>query len=613
MEFLLLKLRNFLSHKDTDVDLSGTGVTLITGRNEDESLFVSNGSGKSALLEGLRWGLYGRTARGLSTSEVVREGTDACSVTVEFTDDEGYTWTARRKRDGRKTDLSLKRNGEKLSCGTVKETQDRLERAVGMDETAFSCLVAYTSDNQSWFAEQTDSTQKSILESLLGLDELIRMEEVAKDRISRVESALALYRYDLEKYDVEKAGLRDRLKDVNSSIAQTQKALKALSHNEKPKRRSAKKRDAGRIEKLRKQLRSLEKLKVERKRLMRELRRHSSALAEAAARADAKTAQLLSLPFDLKEGEPCPSCLRPITEEVMEAVKQELDRKRASMQEEIETEVEPATLSILRSMLDIKPSLDAINQRLEGEEDLKREIWQEETAERQEAMRLKTQEDAELQSAMTKRQLDLSLDDQRDIKREVQGRIEEVEQNVETTRSEVDRLERRLKYLEFWKKGFGRKGLRSYILDSVIGRFNQDVNHHISMITGGSMQVELNTTALLKSGDERERLNWTVKNRSGSSTWKGCSVGERRRINVAVLLSMAGLAYRRSVSQPNLLFQDEVFDPLDDVGCLQVAKVIEEVGKTRRVFVITHKDSMAEHFADVLQVVKRGGVSRIES
>lgn len=69
-----VKLVNFISHKDTDLPL-GPGVTVFVGRN---------GSGKSSIIDGITYALYGKHVRGDNAS-LVKHGASIASASVRFT------------------------------------------------------------------------------------------------------------------------------------------------------------------------------------------------------------------------------------------------------------------------------------------------------------------------------------------------------------------------------------------------------------------------------------------------------------------------------------------------------------------------------------------------
>ena len=66
-----LVLKNFISHKDTELDLKPLqGLIMIDGSNVDGK-FDSNGAGKSTVLEGILWNLTGETVRKMGVNGMV--------------------------------------------------------------------------------------------------------------------------------------------------------------------------------------------------------------------------------------------------------------------------------------------------------------------------------------------------------------------------------------------------------------------------------------------------------------------------------------------------------------------------------------------------------------
>ena len=70
INFRTITVENFLSYKEPTVLSFGGNSTLVTG---------DNGQGKSALFEGIIWGLFGKTSRNTKVNEVVNReaGIDA--------------------------------------------------------------------------------------------------------------------------------------------------------------------------------------------------------------------------------------------------------------------------------------------------------------------------------------------------------------------------------------------------------------------------------------------------------------------------------------------------------------------------------------------------------
>lgn len=60
--FDTIKLEGYGPFKKSEYQLSGRGVRVITGKNEDDASTDSNGAGKTALVMAALWALTGRTA-----------------------------------------------------------------------------------------------------------------------------------------------------------------------------------------------------------------------------------------------------------------------------------------------------------------------------------------------------------------------------------------------------------------------------------------------------------------------------------------------------------------------------------------------------------------------
>ena len=85
IKFKELKIENFMSIGDAQIDLTDRGFTLIEGvNNNTNDNAKSNGSGKSSIFESLVWCLTGNTIRG-NKSVVNYNGNDGALVKLSFT------------------------------------------------------------------------------------------------------------------------------------------------------------------------------------------------------------------------------------------------------------------------------------------------------------------------------------------------------------------------------------------------------------------------------------------------------------------------------------------------------------------------------------------------
>ena len=224
----------------------------------------------------------------------------------------------------------------------------------------------------------------------------------------------------------------------------------------------------------------------------------------------------------------------------------------------------------------------------------------------------------------------VSLEEKKKIKRsqikEYQGRenpwgkiletklkeLSDLEGKVVEHKEKRDSIFEELKYLEFWKKGFSRQGIRSFMLDKVIPFLNKQANKYLGILTDGGIQIEFNAVKRLASGEYRENFHVAVNNVRAAQTYEGNSGGEKRRIDLAVSLAINDLIAGRSGKRFNILLLDEIFENLDEVGVHYAVKTLEEIAKKKSsVFIITHSEILADVFQNEIVVRRKDGLSTI--
>lgn len=190
MQIQKLILQNFFSYQHATLNLADRGLVLIEGINHDQG--GSNGSGKSAILEGLLWCLFGRTDRyGASSGKVCRRGFGETCVYVQISADQGDLLVYRHRDHstyGNKVLVYL--NGKDLTRGTDSETQKVINDLLQMDLDTFKSSILYP-QKAAGFASFSDSGQKAILESLLGVQRFGNAQEAAKSRKKQIEGAFS--------------------------------------------------------------------------------------------------------------------------------------------------------------------------------------------------------------------------------------------------------------------------------------------------------------------------------------------------------------------------------------------------------------------------------------
>ncbi|MCE2403727.1 MAG: SMC family ATPase [Dehalococcoidia bacterium] len=181
---LKLTLKNFLCYGDAapTLDLEGLHVVCLCG---------PNGHGKSALLDAVTWGLWGK-ARGRTQDELVHFGRDEMLVDLEFSArDARYRVVRRRavaggRRRAGASDLQLQvwdGDGFRPITGNViRGTQAEIDRVTGMDYDTFVNSAFLLQGRADEFTNKTPADRKEVLAKILDLGYYDRLEERAKER-----------------------------------------------------------------------------------------------------------------------------------------------------------------------------------------------------------------------------------------------------------------------------------------------------------------------------------------------------------------------------------------------------------------------------------------------
>ena len=158
-------------------------------------------------------------------------------------------------------------------------------------------------------------------------------------------------------------------------------------------------------------------------------------------------------------------------------------------------------------------------------------------------------------------------------------------------------------------KVLGMKGVRAQVLASALGGLEAVANGWLSRLAGDGLSLVLKPYVENKKGTTSEALSLEVVGAGGGRGYRASSGGERRRIDLALLLALADVAAAAYRQEPGTLFFDEVFDCLDSEGTDRAVEVIDELAKDRCCVVISHSPDLASALRPVLHLqVKDGSV-----
>ena len=223
-----IEVKNYRSYTAATFDFEPVHMAMVNG---------PNGVGKSSLfMDALADCLYEQT-RKEDIGGWVRDGTKSGSITFTFgLGGQDYRVIRTRTKSGRGT-LALQRwdaEGQAWadeSDTTMKLTQARIERLLGMDCTTFCSIALIRQDAYGLFLEAGSDQRMAVLSALLGLDIYGRMEDLAKAGATEQRRKLAAIRERsaiLDETIQQKVGIENEDAELADQVADVEKFVKDL-------------------------------------------------------------------------------------------------------------------------------------------------------------------------------------------------------------------------------------------------------------------------------------------------------------------------------------------------------------------------------------------------
>ena len=195
-----ITLRNFLSIGAVTqaVNFDSKELTLILGENLDlGGDGARNGTGKTTLIQGLSYVLFGTPINQIRKDNLInRTNEKGMLVTLEFSVN-GVDYKIERGR--RPNVLKFYVDNKEEECvndaqGENKETQEHIERAIGMTPDMFKQTVALNTYSEPFLAMKSND-QRNIIEQLLGITLLSEKAELIKEKIKQTKDSITEEEY----------------------------------------------------------------------------------------------------------------------------------------------------------------------------------------------------------------------------------------------------------------------------------------------------------------------------------------------------------------------------------------------------------------------------------
>ena len=568
INFRTIKWKNLLStgNQYNVVQLDKSPTTCVRG---------INGSGKTTMLDALTFVLFGKPFRNVNINQIVNSiNAKDCVVEIEFTID---TSEYKVVRGLAPKIFNIEKDGVPLDqTATVKDYQQILEKHIlKMNYKTFCQVVILGSTNYIPFMRLSAADRRNIVESLLDIDVFSKMNDALKIRV--LES-----KEELRRLDAVRSGLETKIEYKKDMIQKIEEKSEAQFQ-------SYRKQETDEQE-------TLDGITAKRIAIQQDI----SGLTSGVEAVDKKKDSLSTL-FGLKkqmvsgmkkaaedtafyhDNTDCPVCQQSIDAEFREC---EIGKKKVRISE-LESALQKMTVMIEQTQKELQTASIVV---VEMQAKVSESASLNSSAE---ASKRYIKQLREFQEK-TKRELD-SLQTERDTLSKLQSELDQSDVDKKTSIEASHIMDIASVLLK--DSGIKRKIIRKYI-----PALNKIINKYLTAMDFFA-QFTLN-----------EDFVEVIKSRFRDTfSYENFSEGEKLRIDVALLLAWRDIAKMKNSANTNLLILDEVFDSsLDAVGTDEVVKILQTMGGTNNIFVISHKsDQLVDKFNDVLSFEKVKNFSKI--
>jgi DNA repair exonuclease SbcCD ATPase subunit len=629
-----VRYQNFLAAGNVpiDVDLSTHPTTLVIG---------INGAGKSTLHEAICFAWFGKPLRKINKSALVNwiNGRD-CLVELDWTVPNGTAYKVRR---GIKPNVfEIFKNGTLEPIpSSLDDYQAHLESIIKLNHKSFMQVVVLGGSSYVPFMRLTTTARRDIIEDLLDIEVFSAMNVLAKEDVSELKVSLeknTTTRTLLDQqvsmakqFEVQiEEDTKQRVAEIDVAIAQTNAAITALTEQ----------RDALVIA-----LKPFDAVKDAIVSIRAKVSGYESTLISIHAKTDKETAKTLntlqsqrddeaeSLLVELRgrqkrdtkerafytDHDECPTCEQGITEDfktkrfttldeadrattyALSECQRRLDEFAAKKASDIaaceaklaafEKAKADAIVQCKGLITKHRKTLETTEESLDGANTIQASINGVDAKLPLHRRRVK-ELDAERVKVLTPKPTAPSVD------------VDALVAQLAALKDEFAALSKQRVVYDAAAMLLKDNGIKTRLIKHYLPIINKFINSYLSA---------MNFPIAFTFDDEFEEH---IRTHFGDSfAYESFSDGEKKRIDLALLLTWRALARLKNSAACSLLILDEVFDSsLDLAGMEEFLKIIHGLEADARVFVMSHRvDSMIDKFSHTLIFDKVRGFSTLKA
>jgi exonuclease SbcC len=626
MKFKEISLRNFFSYGDSPekLDLSQPGLYLVLGKN---------GQGKSSILDGICFALFGKVTKNVNLPNIVNEqiGKNCCTSLSFEINGINYFIDRYRKHDKYHDNVKVyihdKKEENLISKSNKTDTQELINNLINFTYKSFISAVMMSQESVSSFLEADPNKKKEIIENILQLEIMTKYHWIAQQKRKKL-------KHEIEILDIEYKTLESNKENIKQSMIDYVNSCKDLKKEAKNKIIKLEEKlnkinevnieeEKNKILKVKKLEQKLETKQIDYRRalddinpLRNELDSYETAMLEfnGFIKTNNNSKKNLNksrknleknreeLNKDIKDTEhnpdKCPVCNNNINEDKLHKWLNNKNQELKDINERIK--------EIDESFIEIGIKDEEYNNR---KKELKKQIKNVEKRIKEKEEYAKTLEMEYKEIIIPESMNEDELNKLHESKVKIEIQLKELKNKVfvdenylhglknkgielsnEIKEKNEEKIKKKKDFIitEWWESSLSskKKSMKSWCINNVVGYFNARIKYYMDRFFDGAVQIQMDT-----------ELNESIVRNKQERTFGMFSGGEKRRLNLAILFALYSLVKANISSKINIMFLDEILsNQLDDKGISTVLELLEEMKDNKEtVFIIEHRETFKDY------------------
>lgn len=569
-----MRFKNILSYGNSMSTFSfKEGLSLISAKN---------GSGKTTLLEVLSFNWYGKPYRDIKISELINRKNKKNMYTETEFDIDGTTYNIVRTLSPSK--LTIKKDGIELENLSAKKLdQEEINKVLGVDYNIFKLIIALSVNYNKPFLSLGTPAKRDTIESIFNIKIFGEMLVKLKKKASTLKSERTLLDGTIKTLESSISSFRKQIKELKSSIGDIDKKNEDEIKLHKDKIKESNKiidSLAKKAEAIKKELKTL---------VITDITNEYSKIRNEIAVSKSKILELSEQLAFFETHDECPKCGTLMTQEHRE--------------------------SEIKNAINQKSTLEVVLQNLFVELERLRDIEDENGKISSKIQELKNSMYETIQDAKTENNniellnKQIRLISERTLVIDTKSITEEYEKQIEEYKimaKRLDEVKNTLLVYEYVSKVLSEDGIKSFFFKKLVPILNKKINEYL---TSFEIPIIINFNEFME-----ENIRIPLSNMQNVS-YMAFSEGEKKRIDVAILLSFIETTKILSNWNCNVLMFDEVLDNATDSEGLE--KLLNSIKLLTRndtklcSYVISHRESDSEIYDRKISIKKVAGFSKL--